>query len=70
MSLKKNAKPKKQRKGDTLERLYALFQGREKVLNAFKGRIFPLATIEGTGRAPLRLSFNSQKINSKLIISK
>ena len=39
---------KKQQKGDFLENLYNLFEGREKVLNAFDSKIFPIK-IEGTG---------------------
>ena len=49
---KKKTKPqnpkKKQENKDTLKNLYALFEGRERVLNAFDSKIFPIK-IEGTG---------------------
>ena len=44
----KNAEKKKQRKEDVLENLYALFEGRERVLHAFDNKIFPIKT-EGEG---------------------
>ena len=39
---------KKQIKKDVLENVYNLFEGRERVLNAFDSKIFPME-IEGTG---------------------
>ena len=39
---------KKQQKDDVLENLYNLFEGQERVLNAFDSKIFPIK-IEGTG---------------------
>ena len=49
---KKKTKPqnpkKKQENKDTLKNLYPLFEGRERVLNAFDSKIFPIK-IEGTG---------------------
>ena len=39
---------KKQGTKDTLENLYVIFKGRERVLNAFDRKIFPIK-IEGTG---------------------
>ena len=49
---KKKTKPqnpkKKQENKDTLKNLYALFEGRGRVLNAFDSKIFPIK-IEGTG---------------------
>ena len=41
-------KKKKQKKKDVLKDLYDFFDGREKVLNAFDSKIFPIKT-EGTG---------------------
>ena len=38
----------KQKKEDVLENLYALFEGKEKVLNAFDSKIFPIK-IENAG---------------------
>ena len=38
----------KQKKEDVLENLYAFFEGKEKVLNAFDSKIFPIK-IENTG---------------------
>ena len=52
INFKNKAKPrdkiKKQQKKDILENLYNLFEGREKVLNAFDSKIFPIKT-KGTG---------------------
>ena len=46
MNFKKNTKPKQSEKErGTLESLYALFEGREKVFNVFKNRVFPLPPI-------------------------
>ena len=39
---------KKQKKEDILKNVYNLFEGRERVLNAFDSKIFPIKT-EGTG---------------------
>ena len=52
MNFKKKTKPqipeKKQEKKYILNNLYGLFEGRERVLNAFDSKIFPIK-IEGTG---------------------
>ena len=52
MNFKIKMKPqnseKKQKKKDILKNLYALFDGREKVLDSFKSGIFPIK-IKGTG---------------------
>ena len=52
MNFKKKAKPKssekKQQNEDVLKNLNNLFEGRERVLNAFNSKIFPVK-IEGTG---------------------
>ena len=49
---KKKTKPqnpeKKQEKQDILKNLYALFEGRQRVLSAFDSKIFPIR-IEDTG---------------------
>ena len=42
---------KKQEKKDILKNLYALFEGRERVLSAFDSKIFPIR-IEDTGFWP------------------
>ena len=46
MNFRKRVKPrnleKKQKKKDVLEKLYNLFAGRERVLNAFDRKIFPI----------------------------
>ena len=39
---------RKQEKKDILKNLYARFEGRERVFDAFESKIFPI-TIEGTG---------------------
>ena len=53
MDFKKNVKPndlnKKKQKRATLESLYALFQDKEMVFDAFKSGIFPFPSIEGKG---------------------
>ena len=41
-------KKKKKKKKDVLINLYKFFEGREKVLNAFDSKIFPIKT-KGTG---------------------
>ena len=52
MNSKKQVKPKnpekKQQKEDDFENLYNFFEGRERVLNAFDSKTFPIK-IEGTG---------------------
>ena len=53
MNFRKQVKPKKKKqrkkqKEDVLENLYALFEGRERVLKAFNSKIFPIK-IERTG---------------------
>ena len=52
MDYKKKIRPqnpeKKQEKKYIFKNLYPLFEGRERVLNAFESKIFPIK-IEGTG---------------------
>ena len=48
---------KKQEKKDILKNLYALFEGRKRVLGTFESKIFPIK-IEGTGFSN-RISDNS-----------
>ena len=48
---------KKQEKKDILKNLYALFEGRKRVLDTFESKIFPIK-IEGTGFSN-RISDNS-----------
>ena len=52
INFKKKAKPqnseKRQEKKDILDNLYAFFDGRDRVLDAFESKIFPIG-IEGTG---------------------
>ena len=52
MNFRDKTKPqgegKKQKKKDVLKNLYNFFEGREKVLNAFYSKIFPIKT-KGTG---------------------
>ena len=52
LNFKKQAKPqnseKNQQKKDILKNIYALFDARERVLDAFESKIFPIKT-EGTG---------------------
>ena len=43
-----NPKKKEEKKKDVLTNLNALFEGRERVLDAFKGKIFAIK-IEATG---------------------
>ena len=45
---RKIQRKKKKKKKDVLTNLYALFEGRERVLDAFKGKIFAIK-IEATG---------------------
>ena len=40
--------PEKKQQQDALKNLYSFFEGRERVLNAFDSKIFPMK-IEGTG---------------------
>ena len=48
LNFKKNAKPKspakKLQKGNVLKNLYNLFEGRERVINFFGSKIFPITT--------------------------
>ena len=52
MNFKKKAKPqdpeKKQERKDVLKNLYALFEGRERVLDGLESKILPIKT-KGTG---------------------
>ena len=52
MNFRDKTKPqdeeKKQKKKDVLKNLYNFFEGREKVLNAFDSKIFPIKT-KGSG---------------------
>ena len=52
MDYKKKTRPqnpeKKQEKKDIFKNLYPLLEGRERVLDAFESKIFPIK-IEGTG---------------------
>ena len=52
MDFKKKRRPqnpeKRQKKKDILKNLYAFFEGRERVLDAFESKIFPIK-IGGTG---------------------
>ena len=43
------SKKKKKQKKDILTNLYALFDGRERVLDAFESGIFPINKIEAIG---------------------
>ena len=54
INFKSKIKPQnpKQKKKDILNNLYALFDGRKRVLDAFESRIFPVK-IEGTGFSDL-----------------
>ena len=52
---------KKQQKEDVLKNLYNLFQGRERVLNAFDSKIFPIK-IKGTGFSEKVLDYSNLKI--------
>ena len=64
-SFKKKTKPqnleKKQEKKDILKNLYALFEGREKIIDAFEGRIFKIK-IEGSGFSEKLLDYSNLKI--------
>ena len=52
MNFEKNTKSnilkKKKQKKNTLESLYALFEGKEKVLIVFKSGLFPLKSVQDT----------------------
>ena len=65
MNLRKQVKPKntekKQQKEDVLKNLYNLFDGREKVLNAFDSKIFPIK-IKCTGFSEKVLDHSNHKI--------
>ena len=65
MNFRKQVKPKnterKQQKEDVLENLYNLFEGRERVLNAFDIKIVPIK-IEGTGFSDKVLDHSNLKI--------
>ena len=65
MNFRKQVKPKnterKQQKEDVLENLYNLFEGRERVLNAFDIKIVPIK-IEGTGSSDKVLDHSNLKI--------
>ena len=52
---------KKQQKEDFLENLYNLFEGRERVFNAFDSKIFP-TKIEDTGSSDKVLDHSNLKI--------
>ena len=64
-SFKKKTKPqnleKKQEKKDILKNLYALFEGREKIIDAFESRIFKIK-IEGSGFSEKLLDYSNLKI--------
>ena len=61
--IKPKYKEKKQQKEDVLKNLYNLFEGRERVLNAFDSKIFPIK-IKGTGFSDKTLDHSSLKILS------
>ena len=65
MNFRKQVKPKnterKQQKEDVLENLYNLFEGRERVFNAFDIKIVPIK-IEGTGFSGKVLDHSNLKI--------
>ena len=65
MNLKSKIKPrnleKKQKKKDILKNLYALFDDRERVLDAFESKIC-LIKIEGTGFSDKVLDHSNRKI--------
>ena len=55
MNFNKKVRPgnleKKQQNINTFESLYDLFEGRKRVLDFLKSKIFSLAPTEGTGRS-------------------
>ena len=61
MSFKNKTKPqdpeKKQKEKDILKNLYAVFDGRERVLDAFESKIFPIKN-KGTGFSNLATQEN------------
>ena len=65
MNSRKQGKPKhtekKQQKEDILKNLYNLLEGRERLLNAFNSKIFPVK-IEGTGLSDKVLGQSNLKI--------
>ena len=65
MNFRKQVRPKtpekKKQKEDVLENFYNLFEGRERVLDAFENKIFPIK-IEGTGFSDKISDHSSLKI--------
>ena len=63
MNFRKNTKPrsqeKKQEKEIVLENLYNIFEGREKILDAFESKIF---SIKSKGTGILNLNHSKLKI--------
>ena len=61
LNFRKNAKPKspakKLQKGNVLKNLYNLFEGRERVINFFGSKIFPITTKDTgfTGHSNLKI---------------
>ena len=61
---------KKQKKNDVLWALYNPFEGRERVLNAFGSKVFPIK-IEDTGFSDkVSDHFNLKILNSKLMLQR
>ena len=74
MNFKKKVNPKntekKQQKEDVLKNSYNLIEGRERVLNAFKSKIFPIE-IKSTGFSDKVLDHSNLKISTlKQILEK
>ena len=74
MNFKKKVNPKntekKQQKEDVLKNSYNLIEGRERVLNAFKSKIFPIE-IKSTGFSGKVLDHSNLKISTlKQILEK
>ena len=74
MNFKKKVNPKntekKQQKEDVLKNSYYLIEGRERVLNAFKSKIFPIE-IKSTGFSDKVLDHSNLKISTlKQILEK
>ena len=74
LNFRKQVKPKnpekKQQKEDVLKNLCNLFEGRERVFNAFDSRIFPVK-IEGTGFLDKVFNHSNLKIlTSKQILQR
>ena len=65
MNFRKQVRPKtpekKKQNEDVLENFYNLFEGRERVLDAFENKIFPIK-IEGTGFSDKISDHSSLKI--------